>query len=189
MSSWMFVLLAIACLAIPDEVQAQQIRRWGFDVSIGPSHGHGGVGVYNDRSTMAVDALAAFRLRRSTGFSPLVALSAGYLGIPGGDDTSCKPRPDGGCWERFPALSYHAWLVGLEWLHQRGASVRVLSGAVRVRGGSDYSEANGVQTRLEVGPLPIVSVSPILGLRVTHVPDHLGETLNVWSAGIGLRFR
>ena len=184
-----FVLLAVVCLAIPDVMPAQGVRRWGLDVSVGPSQGHGGIGIYNDRSSIAVDALGAFRLRRSTGLSPFGALSAGYLGIPGGDDTSCKPRPDGGCWERFLALSYHAWLVGLEWLHQRGASVRVFSGAVRVRGGSDYSEANGVQTRLEVGPFPIVSMSPILGLRVTHVPDHLGETLKVWSAGVGLRFR
>jgi hypothetical protein len=71
----------------------------------------------------------------------------------------------------------------LEWLHDRGASVRLIAGGIRVRGGHDYTEANGVQTRLEVGPFPTVSTSPVLGLRFTHVPDYL------WSVGFGLRLR
>jgi hypothetical protein len=183
------VVLVILSVVAPGAIPAQAAPRWGLDGSIGPSQGLGGAGIYNDRSSIAVDALVAFRLQHSVGYSPIGALSAGYLAIPGGDDASCEPRPDGGCFEQFPAFSYHAWLVGLEWLHRRGASVRILAGGVRVRGGFDYSEANGVQTRLEVGPFPIESMSPILGMRFTHVRDYLDRALSVWSVGIGLRLR
>jgi hypothetical protein len=181
------VVLGILSLATPYATAAQTSRRWGLDASIGPSRGGGGI--YNERTSVAVDGLASFRLRRPAGYSPIVALSAGYLGIPGGVDAICQPHPDGGCWERFPRLSYHAWLLGAEFLHKRGASARVLLGYVRAKGGPDRSEANGVQARLEIGPLPMESIAPILGLRFTHLTNYRGDVLTIWSSGLGLRFR
>lgn len=113
--------LVLASFGTAGSLAAQVPRRWGLELTAGKSHGTGGR--FYDRVGPALDALLSFRLSRVPGHAPTVAVSGGFLGT-GGYDAVCHLDGAGGCVPPFPHLSYRVALIGWEWLHRRGATLR-----------------------------------------------------------------
>lgn len=183
----LFAGMVLTSLGTAGSLAAQVPRPWGFELTAGTSHGTGGH--FYDRVGPSLDALLSVRLSRVPGHAPTVAVSAGFLGT-GGYDADCRLDGIGGCVPPYPHLSYRAALIGWEWMQESGATVRLLLGPARVRGGVANVTKTAVQGRAEVSSLRVVNaLAPVLALRMTRVGDYEGVALRLWSWGIGLRFR
>lgn len=181
------ISLAVAVLLggmSAERADAQSVSALGVDVTIGG--GRAASGTYDARGGPALDAILSGRLRPASRGAIVAALSGGVQGPFGGAD-DCLINPAGGCMPDAPFFSSIGALLGWESGQPRAASLRVLLGPGYYSSGEGQS--GGLQGRLDLGTPALGPLALVLSARGAVLPAFKGETLGLWSLGIGFRVR
>lgn len=148
-----------------------------------------GEGTYRDDqdeySSLGGDVLLSVRAFPLLGGYVVGGVSASSHLAARGFDALCVPDGVGGCVPNFPSLGMVVGHLGLE---TSSGSSRILVGLGSVS--SDVADRSlGAQLRFEGAAGLARHVALVFGLRLTLIPDHGGNSFNVFAGGLGVRLR
>lgn len=173
---------AIAAYAFAQPVQAQIHSNVFVQATFGGGTSTGGT--YAERDEYSGEFMIG--VRPSRGRPVLMGASVGQHFVNGSDLVCIPPIvPGGRCGPQMPRFGYAALLVGFE--KQIPMIASVMAGPAMVRGAG--STRVGGQVRVELGTPPLMRTSLVVSPRLLLVPGVEGQTINLRTVSVGLRFR
>ena len=186
-SRFVSLSLAIGLFAVTSSVDAQRQRRFAIDGTVGRTEVRT-QRLYDFNGVFATDAVLAGRWTNVPGVSPVVAVSGATFYVS--DDLSCRPVPGGSgeCVPELPRVSSKSLFGGVEWLTQRGASVRLLVGRSSFVVCCDGENPSGPVARIDVST-PHAGFLAVVGSASWFRVEVNGEGVHYRSLQFGVRLR